>query len=373
MGEMRRRKAIPLAFNMSFGLIPVILCMLLSEFILDEHALYISSLVGLIYSFGSYYLSRKRIYNFVLYISTGILILLSATTLLSMQMFPWGTLPFTLEVMMFIMNAILFFGQNIIRRIFNLKKCPECDSVICKSLDSSIASAKVISIMGILHCITIAIFLAFFHPLTKEANLILFQILPPFLLLSSIIINQMGIRYANHVFSQEEEVPIVNKQGTIIGRTYLSEAPIYKNDFINPVIRIAFIHNGMLFLSKRKANCITESNKIDLPLEIYLRFGEKIDEGIKRLLHYPYPDGSTVHPRFGIKHLFKNEETNRLIYLHIAYIEDEKLLQSSFFQNGKLWTFQQIEHNLGKNFFSKCFEEEYPYLKESVKIWEEYK
>ena len=95
MGEMRRRKAIPLAFNMSFGLIPVILCMLLSEFILDEHALYISSLVGLIYSFGSYYLSRKRIYNFVLYISTGILILLSATTLLSMQMFPWGTLPFT--------------------------------------------------------------------------------------------------------------------------------------------------------------------------------------------------------------------------------------------------------------------------------------
>ena len=148
---------------------------------------------------------------------------------------------------------------------------------------------------------------------------------------------------------------------------------IYKNDFINPVIRIAFIHNGMLFLSKRKANCITESNKIDLPLEIYLRFGEKIDEGIKRLLHYPYPDGSTVHPRFGIKHLFKNEETNRLIYLHIAYIEDEKLLQSPFFQNGKLWTFQQIEHNLGKNFFSKCFEEEYLYLKESVKIWEEYK
>ena len=70
MGEMRRRKAIPLAFNMSFGLIPVILCMLLSEFILDEHALYISSLVGLIYSFGSYYLSRKRIYNLYIYRNT---------------------------------------------------------------------------------------------------------------------------------------------------------------------------------------------------------------------------------------------------------------------------------------------------------------
>lgn len=370
---MRRRKAIPLAFNMSFGLIPVIVCMVLSVFILDEHALYISSALGLIYSIGSFYLSKKKIYNFVLYLSTTTLILLSLTTLLSIHMFPWGALPFTLEVMVFIMTAILFFGQNFIRKIANLKKCPTCDDLICKSLDSSIVSSRVTSIMGALHCIAITILLALFYPLTHEMKLILFQILPPLLLILTIIINQIGIHYANRIFNQEEEIPIINEQGAVIGKTYLSEAPVYKNAYINPIIRIAFIHNGMLFLSKRNPNWNIDSNKIDLPLETYLHFGEKLEDGVKRLLHYAYPNGNDISPRFSIKHLYKNKETSRLIYLYVAYIEDEKLLESPFFKNSKLWTFQQIEQNIGKNYFSPCFEEEYTCLKETVQIWEEFK
>lgn len=370
---MRRRKAIPLAFNMSLGLIPVLLCMVLSEFISDENALYISSLFGLVYSFGAFYLSKKKIYNFILYLSTAILLIFSASALFSIEMFPPGALPFTLEVMTFIMTAILFFGQNFIKKLFNRKKCLRCEDLISKSLDSNIVSARVISITGILHCIAITLFMMFFYPLTEEMNMILFRILPPFLLLLSIVINQIGINYANRVFSDEEEVPIVNEQGTVIGRTYLSEAATYKNTYLNPVIRIAFIYDGMLFLSTRKPTCITESNKTDLPLECYLRFGEKLESGVKRLLHYAYPNGTDLNPRFGIRHTFKNEDTYQLVYLYVAYIKDETLLRSAFFKNGKLWTFQQIEHNLDKNFFNKCFEEEYPYLKETVKIWEEYK
>lgn len=370
---MRCRKSIPLAFNMSFGLIPVIVCMVLSEFILDERALYISSALGLIYSIGSFYLSKKKIYNFVLYISTTVLILLSLTTLLSMHMFSWGTLPFTLEVMMFIMTAILFLGQNIIRKFANFKKYQTCDDLISKSLDSSIVSWRVISIMGALHCITITILFTLFYPLTHEMKLILFHIFPPFLFILTIIINQIGIYYANRIFNQEEEIPIINEQGAVIGKTFLSEAPTYKNTYINPIIRIAFIHNGMLFLSKRNPNWNIDSNKIDLPLEAYLHFGEKLEDGVKRLLNYAYSDESTVKPRFSIKHLFKNKDASHLIYLYIAYIKDEKLLENPFFKNSKLWTFQQIEHNLGKNYFSQCFEEEYTHLKETVQIWEEFK
>lgn len=235
---MRRRKAIPLAFNMSLGLIPIVLCMILSEFISDKNALYITSLFGLIYSVGAFYLSKKKIYNFVLYISTTILILLSLSTLFSLQMFPQGTVPFTLEVMVYIITAILFFGHNFIKRIFNPKKCLQREDLIDKSISLSMISARILCIVGILHCITITVFMMFFSPLTKEANIILFHILPPLLLALSIIINQIGINYANRVFSDEEEVPIVNEQGTVIGRTFLSEANIYKNKYINPVIRI---------------------------------------------------------------------------------------------------------------------------------------
>lgn len=370
---MRGRKAIPVTFNMSFGLIPVILCMILSEFIPDEYALYACSLLGIAYSFSSYYLSGRKIYNFVLYISTAILIILSLATLLPRQMFPSRTIPFTLEVMMFILTAALFYGQNILKRIFNAGQCSKCDDLIGKSIDSSIVSARVISIMGALHCITIMLFLIAAHPLSHGTNLILFYILPPMLLLFSIGINQVGIHFANQIMDDEEEIPIVNEQGNVTGRTFKSEAPIYKDTLINPVIRIAFICNGMIFLCSRKPDCVIDQDKTDIPLEGYLLFGEKPEKGVNRLIHEAYPKGAPIQPRFSIKHHFKNEETDRIIYLYIANIENEETLCIPYFKDSKLWTFQQIEQNLDKNYFCECFEDEYLHLKEVVKIWEEFK
>ena len=59
------------AFNMSLGFIPVIVSILLCEFITQDISIYIGTGIGLIYSYRS--LSRKgaRIPNFILYISTG--------------------------------------------------------------------------------------------------------------------------------------------------------------------------------------------------------------------------------------------------------------------------------------------------------------
>ena len=66
------------AFNMSLGFIPVIVSILLCEFITQDISIYIGTGIGLIYSYRS--LSRKgaRIPNFILYISTGILTLWQA-------------------------------------------------------------------------------------------------------------------------------------------------------------------------------------------------------------------------------------------------------------------------------------------------------
>ena len=69
----------------------------------------------------------------------------------------------------------------------------------------------------------------------------------------------------------------------------------------------------------------------------------------------------------------ENKVTNRLIYLFLIEIEDENLLRDKQTRDGKLWTFQQIEHNLDKNFFSCCFENEYEHLKDVIYTREKYK
>ena len=72
-------------------------------------------------------------------------------------------------------------------------------------------------------------------------------------------------------------------------------------------------------------------------------------------------------------YLFQNAVTNLLIYLYLLDINDEALLNNQRFVGGKLWQLQQIEQNIGQNFFSECFENEFDYLRDIIDIREIYK
>ena len=105
----------------------------------------------------------------------------------------------------------------------------------------------------------------------------------------------------------------------------------------------------MLFLCDRPSTAILDKNKTDIPLECYLRFGESLSDGVNRLLTNAFPHAKeNIKPEFNIVYHFENEVTNRLIYLFIAEIKDDAILCTPRFKNSKLWSFKQIEENLGK-------------------------
>ena len=51
--------------------------------------------------------------------------------------------------------------------------------------------------------------------------------------------------------------------------------------------------------------------------------------------------------------------TNRLVYVFTIIVDHESQLKRDKGQAGKLWTIQQIEQNIGQNYFCHCFEDEY--------------
>lgn len=55
------------AFNMSLGYIPVIISIVLCEFITQDTAIYIGTGIGLLYSYYSMHRKGVRIPNFILY------------------------------------------------------------------------------------------------------------------------------------------------------------------------------------------------------------------------------------------------------------------------------------------------------------------
>ena len=116
-----------------------------------------------------------------------------------------------------------------------------------------------------------------------------FYVAPPLVFISGILFNQFGIFYFNIVMNHTVFVPIVNTKGDVMGKAIASEAINRKNDYINPVIRIAVASHGMLFLLPRPKCNVFEKDKIDLLMEGYLIYGETLEQGAHRILRQTLP------------------------------------------------------------------------------------
>ena len=95
---MAHKGTLSSAFNMSLGFIPVIISILLCELITQDTAIYIGTGIGIIGIYLSYRRKGLLIPNFILYIATGVLALLSVAALIPGDYVPPGALPLTLEV-----------------------------------------------------------------------------------------------------------------------------------------------------------------------------------------------------------------------------------------------------------------------------------
>lgn len=113
---MSKRGVLSSKFNMSLGFIPVIVSIILCEFITQDISIYIGAGVGALYSLYTLWGKGARIPNFLLYCTTGMLLLLSLTTLIFGDCSSREMFPLTLEISTLIPVVIIFLNQEKISR-----------------------------------------------------------------------------------------------------------------------------------------------------------------------------------------------------------------------------------------------------------------
>lgn len=361
-------------FNMSLGFIPVIIATLLCEFITQDISIYIATGVALLFYLHSQQGKGVRVPSTILNCTTGILLLWSILTLFTTTGCPNSMFPFAMEIIAVIPPLFIFLN----RKRFLEYHASQTGSCCCKQLsaqsaEAAIVSARVVLMIALLHFLVILSAVLTSRPLEDTTRYVLFNIAPPAVFILCILFNQFGIFYFNLVMQHTVFVPIVNKKGDVIGKRIASEVIHKKKGHIHPVIRIAVASHGMPFLLPRPSCSTLEKGKVDLLIEEYLSYGESLEKGVSRILKKTLPTTSLKDLHFSLKYHFENAMTNRLIYLFTLDLDDDLVLCNKTFKGGKLWTFQQIEHNLYKNFFSHCFEHEYEHLKAIICTREKYK
>ena len=348
---------------MSLGFVPVLISILLCEWVGRAIAIAVGIALGLLLSY--YYLrhSKRSLPNIILYLSTAILMLIGVADLIFSEGIPSVAYPMTVELSILIPILVLFLHK---RRFINayLNRSKGVDKTrLTQGIESSFVAVNILLVFGLLHFAVIGFALLFFSPLNNTWHLVLYQVFPPVIFTITIIVNQFSLQYFNKIAKQTEYFPIVNPKGGVVGKTLASEVleGMHK-DNLYPVVRIAVLHEGMLFLCERSQNFLLDKGKTDIPCESYLKFGETLEGGCSRLLEKYFSGATDLNPTFSITYRFQNDITNRLIYLFLLDVEDESLLTNQRFVGGKLWQIQQIEQNIGQNFISECFENDFDYL-----------
>jgi len=165
---------------------------------------------------------------------------------------------------------------------------------------------------------------------------------------------------------KEEWLPIVSESGEVTGRIARSVSSKMKNRFMHPVVRVALVHNGELYLQKRPSDDSLDPDTYDHPFEKYMLFNHEINIAVRNSITRAL-DMQELPFNFLLKYVYENEETKRLIFLFISRVENEEQLESLSLLKGKFWTMKQIEDSFGDDgVFSECFQLEYEYLKNTV-------
>ncbi len=342
--------------NPAFGLTPLLVFSLILGLIDTRIAL----LIGLALSVVGYFVVKR--YSRLIY---DISIFTFAISLI-LSFFIFQRLS---NFMIFIAVEIIFVLSIIFTRLTRPKivhRLAKSENLVLKNYLSESFRVAFQSQYGLsIHLLLILLFFVFGYEYVAAANRIIALGVAQILIVVIMIMEVIRLNILDKKLYDEEWLPVVNEKGAVTGKVAKSVTRDLKNKFMHPVVRVALIHKGKIYLKKRDPSRILDPGKLDYPFEKYMKFKHELDEAVHNAIRKE-TGVDDIPLRFLLKYIFENAYTKRLIFLYVSDINDDEAFNALHLKNGKLWTEAQIDDNMGTGIFSECLELEYEYLKNTV-------
>ena len=158
--------------------------------------------------------------------------------------------------------------------------------------------------------------------------------------------------------NQQEKVPIVDEEGTVIGQATRGECHC-GSKLLHPVVHLhVFNPNGDVYLQKRPEWKDIQPGKWDTAVGGHIDYGETPEAALRREVREEL--GITdFKPAFIGKYVFESPRERELVYVHSTTYDGEIKPSEDELDGGRLWTMQEIRDAIGKNVFTPNFESEF--------------
>ncbi|WP_455632419.1 hypothetical protein [Parabacteroides sp.] len=353
--------------NQAIGLLPLLLFMFLDNYF----SYLLSFIIGVTFCFVCIFLfqvlSKDKVYQFMLLPSAGTLVLYSVFLCLKLEPVLFIYSPLITEVLLVVALAIVgFTRRTVIQRIRDSKSPSFKRTLLRTTLNEFYFLAQLVQNLYTLHLFIILLYSILPETMQNmRTERFLYRELGLVIGVLVIVYEQIRLSLMQGSLKKEMWLPVLNDKGKVIGCIARSVSRSLPKKYYHPIVRIAVVYNGMLYLIRRSKDEFVSPDTMDYPFHTYVLFRHSIDSTVKEAIGSLAQDKS-IAPRCLIRYTFENEKVKHLVSLYVICLRTEEQLNQCKRRSGKLWTAKQIEENLNSGVFSEYFEKEFAYLQNTI-------
>lgn len=158
--------------------------------------------------------------------------------------------------------------------------------------------------------------------------------------------------------NQQELFPIVDEEGTVIGKATRGECH-NGSRLLHPVVHLhVFNSHGDVYLQKRPAWKDIQPGKWDTAVGGHIDYGESLEVALQREVCEELNIKDFI-PLYISKYVFESQRERELVYVHRTTYDGEIKPSKDELDGGRFWTIEEIRDAIGKNVFTPNFESEF--------------
>lgn len=359
--------------NQALGLLPLLLFVFLDNFFsyLLSYIIGVAFCVGCVILFQL--LKKDKVYLFMLLPAASTMVLYSIFLISKLQPVLYLYSPLVTELLLVVsLTLVGFTKRTVLQRVRNSNKPNYEQTVFRTTLNEFYFLAQLVQNIYTLHLFVILLYSILPETMQNmHTERFLNRDLGLIIGLGIIVYEQIRLGMMKGRLRNEMWVPVLDEKSKVIGCIARSVSRSLPKKYCHPIIRVAVVYQGMLYLAQRGKDAFVSPNTQDYPFFNYVLFRHSVRSTVKETLGELAKD-KTVEPRFLIRYTFENEKVKHLVSLYVVCLRSEEQLNLCKRRVGKLWTIKQIQENLKSKVFSDYFEIEFPYLQNTILLAENY-